>query len=74
MFYLAAYSGFAMFNVSLPVNGVARNLGQAARPAVDAGFDCGKARIMFDFIPFLKPQIGTVPVDNLIIFPLSTPI
>ena len=54
VFHLAAHSGFAMLNVSLPVNGVVRNLGQPARPAVDAEFDCGKAGIVFDFIPFLN--------------------
>ena len=69
VFHLAAHSGFTMLNVSLPVNGVARNPGQPARSAIDAEFDCGKAGIMFDFIPFLKPQISAVPVDNLVILP-----
>ena len=60
MFHLAAHRGFAVFNVALPVNGVVRNPGQLARPAVDAEFDCGKPGVMFDFIPFrflLSPAV-----------------
>lgn len=69
VFHLAAYSGFAVFNVPLPVNGVVGNLGQPARTAVDAVFNCGKLWIIFDFFSFFKPQIRAVPVNYFVILP-----
>ena len=69
MLHLTAYSGFAVFNVSLPVNGVVGNLGQPTWTAVDSVFDGGKLRVMFDFIPFFQPQVCAVPIDDLVILP-----
>ncbi|WP_305131166.1 acyltransferase family protein [uncultured Oscillibacter sp.] len=40
--HLAAYSGFAVFDGPLPVNGVVGNPGQPTRTAVDSIFDGGK--------------------------------
>ena len=69
MLYFAAHSGFAILDVSLPVNGVVGNPGQPSRAAVDTVFDGGKMRVVFDLIPFFYSQICAVPVGNFIVLP-----
>lgn len=64
MLHLAAYSGFAALNITLPVNSVAGNLGQPARTAVDAVFDGGKMRVLFDFLSLFQSQIRAVPMTT----------
>ena len=67
MLHLAAYGGFAIFDVPLPVNGIVGNLGQSVQPAVDAVCDGRKLGAVSDLIPLLYPEIGAVSVDDLVI-------
>ena len=67
MLHLATYGGFAAFDIPFPVNGIVGDFGQTTRPAVDPVFDGRKVRVLFDLIPALKPQIGAVSVDHLVI-------
>ena len=67
MLHLAAYRGFAVLDVSLPVNGVVGNLGKSARTAVDTIFNGGKLWVIFDFISLFQSQICAIPIDNMVI-------
>ena len=65
MLHLAAYGGFAIFDVPLPVNGIVGNLGQSVQPAVDAVCDGRKLGTVFDLLPFLYPKVGAIPINRL---------
>ena len=65
MLHPTTYSGFAVFDVPLPANGVIGNLGQPPRTAVNAIF----GGVCLNSPHFFQPQICAVPVDNLVILP-----
>lgn len=58
-----------MFNQSLPIKGLARNLGQTVRTAINMAINCGQMFIVLNVSAFWNAQIAGIAVDNLIILP-----
>ena len=65
MLRLAAYRGFEIFDMPLPVDGHVRNPRTWA--AVDAVINTGKMGVIDHFRPFLDAQISGISINNLVI-------
>ena len=66
MLYFAAHRGFAVFNITLPVNRVVADPGKTAGAAVNAEVNVGKMLVVCNFRTLLDTNIARISLDSCV--------